>query len=146
MKRAIQENVVRRLDHRHLNFDVDFLRGVNPTAENIAVGIWGQLESRVAPGRLVRVTLDETEKNRVVYEGGSVMSSAPTQRRLTRSSRHKMIAGVCGGLAEYFQLDPTVVRVAYVLISIVSVAFPGILAYIILMFVMPPPDQTPLAP
>ena len=51
-----------------------------------------------------------------------------------------MIAGVCGGLAEYFQLDPTVVRVAYVLISIVSVAFPGILAYIILMFVMPPPD------
>jgi len=53
-----------------------------------------------------------------------------------------MIAGVCGGLAEYFQIDPTVVRVAYVLISIVSVAFPGILAYIILMFVMPPPDQS----
>ena len=52
-----------------------------------------------------------------------------------------MIAGVCGGLAEYFDLDPTVVRVAYVLISIVSVAFPGILAYIILMFVMPPPDS-----
>ena len=67
------------------------------------------------------------------------MSSVPP-RRLTRSSRHKMIAGVCGGLAEYFQLDPTVVRVAYVLISIVSVAVPGILAYIILMFVMPPPD------
>jgi phage shock protein C len=62
-------------------------------------------------------------------------------RRLTRSSKHKMIAGVCGGIAEYFNLDPTVVRVAYVLISIVSVAFPGLLAYIILMFVMPPPDQ-----
>jgi phage shock protein C len=71
------------------------------------------------------------------------MSSTPPSRRLTRSSRHKMIAGVCGGLAEYFQIDPTVVRVAYVLISIVSVAFPGILAYIILMFVMPPPDQGP---
>ena len=64
--------------------------------------------------------------------------SADSARRLTRSSRHKMIAGVCGGIAEYFELDPTVVRVAYVLISIVSVAFPGILAYIILMFVMPP--------
>jgi phage shock protein C len=51
-----------------------------------------------------------------------------------------MIAGVCGGLAEYFQLDPTLVRVAYVLLSIISAAFPGILAYIILMFVMPPPD------
>ena len=72
------------------------------------------------------------------------MSSTPPVRRLTRSSCHKMIAGVCGGLAEYFDLDPTVVRVAYVLISIVSVAFPGILAYLILMFVMPPP--APSAP
>ncbi len=69
------------------------------------------------------------------------MNGETKPRRLTRSSKHKMIAGVCGGLAEYFDLDPTVVRVAYVLISIVSVAFPGILAYIILMFVMPPPDQ-----
>lgn len=66
--------------------------------------------------------------------------SGPT-RRLTRSSKHKMIAGVCGGLAEYFVLDPTLVRVAYVILSILSAAFPGILAYIILMFVMPPPDQ-----
>ena len=65
--------------------------------------------------------------------------TAESARRLTRSSRHKMIAGVCGGIAEYFDLDPTVVRVAFVLVSIVSVAFPGILAYIILMFVMPPP-------
>ncbi len=73
------------------------------------------------------------------------MSSAPP-RRLTRSSKHKMIAGVCGGLAEYFQLDPTLVRVAYVLLSIISAAFPGILAYIILMFVMPPPDQAPFPP
>ena len=69
------------------------------------------------------------------------MSSAPLpQKRLTRSRRYKMIAGVCGGLAEYFDLDPTVVRVAYVLLSIISVAFPGIVAYIVLMFVMPPPD------
>jgi phage shock protein C len=63
------------------------------------------------------------------------------KRRLTRSAQHKMIAGVCGGLADYFNLDVTIVRVAYVLISILSVAFPGILAYIILMFVMPPPDS-----
>ena len=68
------------------------------------------------------------------------MSSEPKARRLTRSRRHKMIAGVCGGIAEYFDLDPTVVRVAYVLVSIISVAFPGILAYIVLMFVMPPAD------
>ena len=68
------------------------------------------------------------------------MSAVPP-RRLTRSAKHKMIAGVCGGLAEYFVLDPTLVRVAYVIVSIISAAFPGILAYIILMFVMPPPDQ-----
>ena len=67
------------------------------------------------------------------------MSSTPP-KRLTRS-KNKVIAGVCGGLAEYFSIDPTVTRVAYVLISIVSAAFPGILAYIILMFVMPPPDE-----
>ena len=68
---------------------------------------------------------------------------SPARRRLTRSRRFKIIAGVCGGLAEYFEMDPTVVRVAYVLISIVSAAFPGILAYIILMFVMPPPEALP---
>ena len=69
LKRAVKEHVIHKLDRRHLNFDVDFLSGVNPTAENIAVGIWRQLESKVAPARLARVTLDETEKNRVIYEG-----------------------------------------------------------------------------
>ena len=48
-----------------------------------------------------------------------------------------MIAGVCGGLAEYFEMDPTVVRIIYVVVSIVSVAFPGILVYLILWFIMP---------
>jgi phage shock protein C len=66
----------------------------------------------------------------------------PAPRRLTRS-RNKMIAGVCGGIAEYFDLDPTMVRIAYVLVSILSAAFPGILAYIIMMFVMPRPPAPP---
>lgn len=70
LKRIVDEQVVRRLDRRHLNFDVDFLSGQNPTAENIVIGIWGQLENGVAPARLVRIVLNETEKNRVVYEGG----------------------------------------------------------------------------
>jgi len=48
-----------------------------------------------------------------------------------------MIAGVCGGLAEYFDMDPTMVRIIYVLVSILSVAFPGILVYIILWFIIP---------
>jgi 6-pyruvoyltetrahydropterin/6-carboxytetrahydropterin synthase len=71
LKRTVRDAIIRRLDRRHLNFDVDFLSGVNPTAENIAVGIWGQLASRVAPARLVRVTLHETERNSVAYEGRS---------------------------------------------------------------------------
>jgi len=56
---------------------------------------------------------------------------------LLRSRRHKMLAGVCGGIAEWLGWDPTVVRVLYVVISIVSVAFPGILCYLVLWIVMP---------
>jgi len=54
-----------------------------------------------------------------------------------RRSRNQMIAGVCGGIADYFNLDPTIVRVVYVLLSVISVGFPGILLYIILMLIMP---------
>jgi phage shock protein C len=56
---------------------------------------------------------------------------------LQRSRKNKMIAGVCGGLAEWIGWDPTVVRVLYVLVSILSVAFPGILVYVVLWAVMP---------
>ena len=71
------------------------------------------------------------------------MNEETRPRRLTRSNRNKMIAGVCGGLAEYLDMDPTVVRVLYILVSILSAAFPGVVAYIVLMFLMPPPEQVP---
>jgi phage shock protein C len=58
-----------------------------------------------------------------------------------KRSNNKIIAGVCGGLAEWLGWDPTLVRIGYVLISILSAAFPGILIYIILWIIMPPPDQ-----
>ena len=51
-----------------------------------------------------------------------------------------MIAGICGGIAEYFEVDPTIVRVVYVLVSIFSIAFPGILVYIILWIIIPEQD------
>lgn len=57
-----------------------------------------------------------------------------------RRSKNKIIAGVCAGIAEWLGWDPTVVRIAYVLISIFSAAFPGILVYIILWIVMPEGD------
>jgi len=56
---------------------------------------------------------------------------------LYRSRKHKTIAGVCGGIAEWLGWDPTVVRVAYVVLSIASVGFPGTIAYLILWAVMP---------
>ena len=57
--------------------------------------------------------------------------------KLVKSTHNRKIAGVCGGIAEYFGVDPTVVRVAYVVLSVLSAAFPGILLYIILAIVMP---------
>lgn len=68
------------------------------------------------------------------------MNGDPRPRRLTRSNRNKMIAGVCGGLAEYFDMDPTLMRVLYILVSVLSAAFPGVIAYVVLMFLMPPPE------
>jgi phage shock protein PspC (stress-responsive transcriptional regulator) len=48
-----------------------------------------------------------------------------------------MIAGVCGGIAEWIGWDPTVVRILYVLVSILSAAFPGIIVYVLLWLLMP---------
>ncbi len=57
---------------------------------------------------------------------------------LTRSRSHRLIAGVCGGIADWLGWDPTAVRILYVAVSILSVAFPGIIVYVVLWIVMPP--------
>ncbi|MEM6830122.1 MAG: PspC domain-containing protein [Bacteroidota bacterium] len=57
-------------------------------------------------------------------------------RRLYRS-KHKVLGGVCAGIAEYFGWDPTLVRLAYLIISLVSAAFPGLMIYVVLWIVMP---------
>lgn len=62
---------------------------------------------------------------------------ADLSRPLRRSRDQKMVAGVVAGLARYFGVDVTLMRVAYVVISILSAAFPGILVYVILWFVVP---------
>lgn len=59
------------------------------------------------------------------------------KKPLRRSRANRMIGGVVGGLADYLGMDPTLARVLYVLISVFSAAFPGILVYIILWVVMP---------
>ena len=62
---------------------------------------------------------------------------SPHPGPLRRSRKERMIAGVCAGLAHHFALDVTLVRVLYVLVSVLSAAFPGILVYIILWIVIP---------
>lgn len=62
-----------------------------------------------------------------------------THRRLTRSDQ-KLIAGVCAGFAEYLGWSTSTFRILYVLVSILSAAFPGILVYLLLWILMPPPE------
>ncbi len=62
---------------------------------------------------------------------------ANTRNPLHRSRSHRVIAGVCGGLAQWLGWDPTVIRLLYVIVSIVSAGFPGILVYVILWVLMP---------
>ena len=62
---------------------------------------------------------------------------------LRRSRSNRMIAGVVGGLAEHFGIDPTLARVLYVVGSVVSVAFPGILVYVLLWAIIPQDDAQP---
>ena len=62
---------------------------------------------------------------------------ADLQRALYRSRSNRVVAGVVGGLAEYLDIDPTLARVIFVGLSVVSAAFPGLLVYAVLWVVMP---------
>jgi phage shock protein C len=58
------------------------------------------------------------------------------QKRLTRS-KDKMIGGVLAGIGNYFDIDPTIIRVVYVVLSIASIGFPGLLAYLVMWAIIP---------
>ena len=61
-------------------------------------------------------------------------------KKLYRSTKNRMLGGVCGGIAEYFELDPTIIRVLFVLFSVFAGG--GILAYIILWLIIPQEPET----
>ena len=69
LKRLLNDYVIDKLDHKHLNHDVDFMSGVIPTAENIAIKIWEQLEPHITSGKLHCVKLYESQNNYVEYRG-----------------------------------------------------------------------------
>jgi 6-pyruvoyltetrahydropterin/6-carboxytetrahydropterin synthase len=71
LKQIVAREVLEKVDHKHLNYEVDFLSGVIPTAENIAKGIWRVLEPKIKEGKLYSIRLHETENNMVEYRGES---------------------------------------------------------------------------
>ena len=76
LKDIVRQRVVDRVDHRNLNEDVDFLRGIIPTAENLARAFWQQLAPAIDQGSLYEIALQETEKNSVVYRGEDEATSS----------------------------------------------------------------------
>ncbi|MBE3518794.1 MAG: PspC domain-containing protein [Firmicutes bacterium] len=63
-------------------------------------------------------------------------------KRLYRSSKDRRILGVCGGLAEYFEVDPTLVRLGVAVITLFTGFVPGIVLYILAAVLMPEEPQT----
>tara|TARA_B100000524_G_scaffold330281_1_gene216043 strand:+ start:6297 stop:6728 length:432 start_codon:yes stop_codon:yes gene_type:complete len=68
----IKENVIEKIDHKNINLDVSFMQGKMSSTENLAIGIWEQMENLIKAkgGMLVKIKLVETENNFVEYFGG----------------------------------------------------------------------------
>lgn len=69
LKDILQREIIEKVDHKHLNEDVDFFQGIVPTAENIAVLFWQLLEGKIPQGELYEIKLYETERNIAIYRG-----------------------------------------------------------------------------
>merc|ERR1712054_145530 len=69
LKNIIKDNIIKKVDHKNLNYDVDFLEGINPTTENVIVAFWKELENKIPNGKLYSLKLYETENNYVEYKG-----------------------------------------------------------------------------
>ena len=69
LKEIIKDNVLSKVDHKNLNIDTDFMKGLIPTSENITIGIWNQLIDKLPGGVLHSVKLYETENNYFEYRG-----------------------------------------------------------------------------
>ncbi|HXI11931.1 MAG TPA: 6-carboxytetrahydropterin synthase [Thermoanaerobaculia bacterium] len=69
LKDIVRQRVIDRVDHKHLNEDVDFLRGVIPTAENLAISFWKQIAPAIDRGKLHQIVLHETGRNSVTFLG-----------------------------------------------------------------------------
>jgi 6-pyruvoyltetrahydropterin/6-carboxytetrahydropterin synthase len=68
----LEREIIQKVDHKHLNYDVGFLRGIIPTAENIAIAFWRILEPAIPSGELYSITVRESDNNSVEYFGEPV--------------------------------------------------------------------------
>jgi len=69
LKKIIMENIIAKVDHKHFNYDVDFMKNIIPTTENITIAFWNQLINKIPSGKLYSVKLYETENNYIEYKG-----------------------------------------------------------------------------
>lgn len=69
LKNIINENIISKVDHKHLNYDVDFFKGIITSLENMAAIFWKQLADKLPAGKLFKIKLWETENNSVEYYG-----------------------------------------------------------------------------
>lgn len=58
-------------------------------------------------------------------------------KKLYRNINNKMLCGVCSGIADYFGIDPTIVRVIYAILSLFTASFPGLILYVVLALIIP---------
>jgi 6-pyruvoyltetrahydropterin/6-carboxytetrahydropterin synthase len=69
LKAIIEVDIIAKVDHKYLNFDVDFLKGIIPTVENLAIAFWDKLNNKFPQGKLFKIKLHETESSWVEYLG-----------------------------------------------------------------------------
>lgn len=69
LKKIVRENVIKKVDHKNINLETDFMKGIIPSAENLAVAFWKELADKIPAGKLFSVKLYETENNFFEYKG-----------------------------------------------------------------------------
>ncbi|MCX8057063.1 MAG: 6-carboxytetrahydropterin synthase [Ignavibacteria bacterium] len=69
LKEIVEEKIIKYVDHKNLNLEVDFLKGIIPTAENLAFAFWKRLENEIPSGKLYSIKIYESERNIVEYRG-----------------------------------------------------------------------------
>lgn len=69
LKKIIEDEIIEKVDHSNLNLDIDFLKGIIPSVENLAIAFWNILENKLPSGKLYKIKLFETENSYVEYYG-----------------------------------------------------------------------------